>query len=152
MLFRSAITAAAAAALLITGCSSEDQQNASDTAGNLLTSANEAAGDVGNSIESASPGIQSSAAGALDRAGELFDDAKGETFVAAYKTQFASLADGKSDDDIKALLTSTCQQISDGADQPTVVASIQQEAANNGTNPSEDVANRIYDQAKIACP
>ncbi|MGU3432257.1 hypothetical protein ACNHUS_04495 [Actinomycetes bacterium M1A6_2h] len=146
------ISASAAATLLLTGCSSDDQQSASDTANNLLTSANNAAGGVVSSVESAAPGVKSSAASVAENAGGLFDDAKGAAFVAAYKAQFSSLADGKSDDDIKGLLTTTCQQISDGADESAVVTSIEQNAANNGTAPSADDAKKIYDQAKIACP
>lgn len=147
-----AVTAAAALALVLTGCSSEDQQSAQDTADNAAQSLGDAAEGALSSAQSAAPGVQSSAADALDDAGNVFDDAKRATFVAAYKAQFGTLAEGRSDEDIESLLTSICQQIDDGKAKDEVVTDIQSEATNGGNEPGPDVAGRIFDQAEVACP
>ena len=146
------VTAAAALTLVLSGCSSEDQQAAQDTAGNVAESAQNAAEGAVSSARSAAPGLGSSAESLGDRAGSVFDDAKRATFVAAYKAQFSALSEGKSDEEIEALLGGICQQISDGKDEAAIVTDIEAQATNNGTAPSADEAGRIFDQAKLACP
>lgn len=146
------VAVAAALSFVLTGCSSEDQQNAQDTAQNAADSLGDAAQGALDSAESAAPGLQSTAADALDSAGNTFDDAKRATFVAAYRAQFETLAEGRSDEDIEALLGSTCQQIADGRDEAEIKTEIESLATNNGNAPSADEANRIFDQAELACP
>ena len=146
------LAAAATLALVLGGCSSEDQQSAQDTANNAAESVGDAAQGALSSAQSAAPGIQSSAGSLADDAGNVFDDAKRATFVAAYKAQFSALSEGKSDEDIESLLGSICQQITDGKEKDAVVTDIRSQATNNGNEPGVDEAGRIYDQAKVACP
>ncbi|MGB3772237.1 MAG: hypothetical protein WBA00_13940 [Rhodococcus sp. (in: high G+C Gram-positive bacteria)] len=151
-LLSAGFAATAALALLLTGCSSEDQQSAENTVGNVADSIGNAAEGALSSAQSAAPGIQSSAESAADNAGSVFDDAKRSTFVAAYKAQFSALSEGRSDEDIESLLTSICQQIDDGKAKDAIVTDIQSQATNNGNEPGVDEAGRIYDQAQVACP
>lgn len=147
-----AFAATAALSLVLTGCSSEDQQSAQDTANNAAESVGDAAQGALSSAQSAAPGVQSSAGNLADDAGNVFDDAKRATFVAAYKAQFSTLSEGKSDEDIEGLLGSICQQITDGKDKDAVVTDIRSAATNNGNEPGVDEAGNIYEQAKVACP
>lgn len=120
--------------LVLAGCSSEDRSDANETLDGVAGSASSVASSVG------------------ERAGSLFDDVKVQAFVAAFRAQFGELADGRDDTAITNLLTSTCTEIAGGADESSVVADLEIEAASGDSRPSTEQAQRIYDQARLACP
>lgn len=134
MKFRTlALTSGLSLALVVAGCSSEDQSDANQTLDNAAGSASSVAASLG------------------EQAGNLFDDAKVEAFVVAFRAQFGALADSRDDNAIKALLNSTCAEIASGTDESTVVSELEVEAASGDVRPSTEQAQRIYDQAKLAC-
>lgn len=123
-----------AALFSLVGCSAEDRSEADQTLDNAASSASSVAGSVG------------------ERAGNLFDDAKVEAFVVAFRAQFGGLAENRDDNAIRNLLTSTCTEITSGTDESSVVADLEIEAASGDVTPSTEDAQRIYDQAALACP
>jgi hypothetical protein len=128
-----AVASGLSLALLVAGCSSDDRSDANQTLDNAAGSASSVAASLG------------------EQAGNLFDDAKVQAFVVAFRTQFGALAENRDDNAIKALLNSTCVEIASGADESTVVSELEVEAASGDARPSTEQAQRIYDQAKLAC-
>lgn len=120
--------------LVLVGCSSEDRSDANDTLDNAAGTASSVASSVG------------------ERAGSLFDDAKVHAFVVAFRAQFGALAESRDDNAIKNLLTSTCTEIASGTDESAVVAELEFEAASGENRPTTEQAQRIFDQAALACP
>lgn len=124
----------AVSSAILTGCSSQDRSEADDTLSDVAGSASSVASSVG------------------ERAGSLFDDAKVQGFVVAFRTQFGALADSRDDTAIENLLTSTCTEIASGTDESSIVSQLEIEAASGDAKPSTEQAQRIFDQAKLACP
>ncbi|WP_139279986.1 hypothetical protein [Rhodococcoides yunnanense] len=133
MLRKIAVTSTLSLALVLAGCSSDDQSDANQSLDNAASSASSVAASVG------------------EQAGNLFDDAKVTAFVVAFRAQFGALAENRDDNAIKSLLTSTCTEIAGGTDESAVVAQLEIEAASDDAKPSTEQAQRIYDQAKLAC-
>lgn len=131
---KSAVLSLGMCSLVLAGCSSQDQAAANDSLDNAAGSASSVAASVG------------------ERAGTLFDDAKVQAFVVAFRAQFGALAENRDDTAIKNLLTSTCTEIAAGTDESSVVAQLEVEAAAGDVGPSTEQAQRIFDQAKLACP
>lgn len=123
-----------ACSLVLAGCSSAEQSDAADSLDSVGASASSVVGDVG------------------DRAESLFDDAKVRTFVLAFRAQFGALADSRDDAAIEQLLTDTCAEIASGTDESAIVAELEVEAASEDVAPSTEQAQRIFDQAELACP
>ncbi|SNS40406.1 hypothetical protein [Rhodococcoides kyotonense] len=128
-----AITSGLSLALVLAGCSADDQADANQTLDNAAGSASSVAASVG------------------EQAGNLFDDAKVQAFVVAFRAQFGALAENRDDNAIKALLNSTCVEIASGTDESAIVSELEVEAASGDARPSTEQAQRIYDQAKLAC-
>lgn len=120
--------------LALAGCSTDDRSEANQSLDSVAGSASSIAASVG------------------ERAGGLLDEAKVGTFVAAFRAQFGGLAENRDDNAIKNLLTSTCTEIVNGADESAIVADLEVEAASGGVKPTTEQAQRIFDQAKLACP
>lgn len=80
------------------------------------------------------------------------EEAKLMAFVAAFRTGYSELAEGRSDEDIERIVTSSCSQLAAGADKETVTVEIEILAANDGTKPSSDQADSIYNLVAPACP
>lgn len=92
------------------------------------------------------------AGNAVTSAHTAMDDAKSAAFVASFKAAFSPLAEGRSDEDIKAILDDTCGDLDDSSDEQAVQADIKDRAENNGTEPTDNQARQIYEMAKVACP
>lgn len=134
MTARLAAVAVTACSIVLSGCSSAEQTDANQTLDSVGASASSVVGDVG------------------DRADTLFDDAKVRTFVVAFRAQFGALAENRDDAAIEELLTNTCAEIASGADESAIVAELEVEAASGDATPSTEQAQRIFDQAELACP
>ncbi len=131
---RLATVSAGVCSLVLAGCSSAEQTEANETVNSVGASASGVVGDVG------------------DRAESLFDDAEVRTFVLAFRAQFGALAESRDDAAIEELLTNTCAEIASGADESAIVAELEVEAASGEAKPSTEQAQRIFDQAELACP
>ncbi|MDJ0396684.1 hypothetical protein QMK17_25670 [Rhodococcus sp. G-MC3] len=125
--------------LVLVGCTT-DQSNAGDRPeqGTTLDDAAGTAGSVASTVG--------------ERAGSLFDDAKVRAFIVAFRAQYGALAENRDDNAIKNLLMSTCTEIASGTDESSVVADLELEAASGDARPSTEQAQRIFDQAELACP
>jgi hypothetical protein len=120
---------ATALALFVTGCS-DDEPTAQEATSSSASAAMSSARSTAESLQ--------------NKAGEMWDDAKVGGFVAAYKAAYAPLAEGKSDEDIKAILVDTCGDISDGKSEAEVKDELSERASNNGDKPSSMQVDTMY--------
>ncbi|WP_244165141.1 hypothetical protein [Rhodococcoides fascians] len=131
---RTAALSVVIGALLLAGCTAEDRS------------------DADRSLENAAGSASSIATSVRDRAGSVFDEAKVQAFVVAFRAQFGGLAEGRDDTAIENLLSSTCNEIAGGTPESDIVAQLEVEAAKGDAVPTTEQAQRIYDQAALACP
>ncbi|PTR42976.1 hypothetical protein C8K38_10953 [Rhodococcus sp. OK611] len=132
MMKSTALTIAAAGLVaLAAACGNDDDsQDAQDGTGAVMTGT----GAVMTTAESA------------------IDETKLAAFVAAFRTGYAELAQDRSDEDIEMIATQSCAHLAAGADKETVTVEIETLAANDGTKPSQEQAENIYNLVTPACP
>lgn len=135
---------ATAAALMLSGCGSDDSSNnATETAAAAITSAQSA-------IESAQEQAGSALQSAQERAGEALDSAKVATFVAAFKA--TDLGANLSDADIEAILSDTCDDLSGGMNDDEAKGALSERiTTDDGNSPSQMQLDAIFAAAKVAC-
>lgn len=154
MRIAAAVLAASAIALAVTGCSSSDDNannTATTTSPNLLDRAGSAVSSAANAAEGAISSAQGAVSSAKSAAGSAVDTAKVSSFTIAFKAAVPQLADGRSDAAIEDIYTQTCAAIDDGKDEAQVVSDLEVRAGNNGTNATQEQAQRIYNIAKPLC-
>nr|WP_232284747.1 MULTISPECIES: hypothetical protein [Rhodococcus] len=140
-------TVAIAAAFALTACSSDDTPSDED----VRSSADVAVTSVQEQAEGAISSVQSVASSAAERAGDIFDKAKLDVFVAAFRTGYPQLSADRETQDIESIVTETCPLIDEGASDQEVNAKVQEVAANGSTVPDEDQAARIAQLVRVAC-
>jgi hypothetical protein len=74
------------------------------------------------------------------------------SFAAAFRTGYSELAEDRSDEDIEKIVTESCSHLAAGADMETVTVEIETLAANDGTKPTPEQAENIYNLVAPACP
>jgi hypothetical protein len=138
MRIAAAAVAASATALvfLVSGCSEDEPTPQEATA---------------SSVEAAVTSARSTAESLQERAGELWDQGKVNGFVAAYKAAYPTLAQGRSDEDISAILTETCSDISDGKSEDEVKSTLADRATNEGDKPSSMQIDTMYVLIRPLC-
>ncbi|MFI6429824.1 hypothetical protein [Rhodococcus oryzae] len=149
----------AALALALTGCSSDEAtdntQTAKDKASAAMSSAAGAAGSAMTSAANAAEGAMSSAnaaaSTAVSKAKGALDSAKVATFTAAFKVANPDLAAGRDDEAIEDILAQTCADIDAGQSEQEIVSGLETRAENNGVKATPDQAQQIYNIAKPAC-
>ncbi len=95
--------------------------------------------------------MQSIASSAAERAGDIFDEAKLDVFVAAFRTGYPQLSADRETQDIESIVTETCPLIGEGASDQEVNAKVQEVATNGSTVPDDDQAARIAQLVRVAC-
>ncbi|NKR97551.1 hypothetical protein ACQ86I_10325 [Prescottella equi] len=81
-----------------------------------------------------------------------FDQAKIDAFVVAFRTGYSDLSEDRDDDSIENIVIASCNDLANGVSEEQVTEKIRVLAANKGTEPSQDQAERIYDIVTPACP
>ncbi|WP_226949774.1 hypothetical protein [Rhodococcus rhodochrous] len=142
-----AAVVAIAAAFALTACSSDDSSSNED----VRSSADVAVTSVQEQAEGAISSVQSIASSAAQRAGHIFDKAKLDIFVAAFRTGYPQLSADRETQDIESIVTETCPLIDEGASDQEVNAKVQEVATNGSTAPDEDQAARIAQLVRAAC-
>ncbi len=138
---------AIAAAVVLAACSAEDTPSEED----VRSSADVAVTSVQDQAEGAASSVQSIASSAADRAGDIFDEAKIDVFVAAFRAGFPSLSADRETQSIEAIVSETCPLIDGDASDREVNAKVAEVAANGSTVPDEDQAARIAQLVRVAC-
>lgn len=80
------------------------------------------------------------------------DQAKLDAFVVAFRTGYSDLSQDRDDDSIENIVITSCNDLANGVSEEQVTEKIRVLAANNGTEPSQDQAEQIYDIVTPACP
>ncbi|MFM1722481.1 MULTISPECIES: hypothetical protein [Rhodococcus] len=80
------------------------------------------------------------------------DQAKLDAFVVAFRTGYSDLSEDRDDDSIENIVITSCNDLANGVSEEQVTDKIRVLAANKGTEPSQDQAERIYDIVTPACP
>ncbi|CAM3052381.1 Lipoprotein [Prescottella defluvii] len=80
------------------------------------------------------------------------DQAKLDAFVVSFRTGYADLSADRDDDSIENIVITSCNDLANGVREEQVTEKIRVLAANNGTEPSQDQAEQIYDIVTPACP
>ena len=153
MRIAAAVLTASAIALAVTGCSSTDDTSGSSatTTANLLDGASSAVNDAAGAAQGAISSAQGAVTSARSAAGGAIDTAKVTSFTVAFKAAVPQLAEGRDDAAIQDIYSQTCAAITAGTAEAAVVASLEVSAANNGTNATQEQAQRIYNIAKPLC-
>ena len=81
-----------------------------------------------------------------------FDQAKLDAFVVAFRSGYSDLSEDRDDDSIENIVIASCNDLANGVSEEQVTEKIRVLAANKGTEPSQDQAERIYDIVTPACP
>lgn len=81
-----------------------------------------------------------------------FDQAKIDAFVVAFRSGYSDLSEDRDDDSIENIVIASCNDLANGVSEEQVTEKIRVLAANKGTEPSQDQAERIYDIVTPACP
>ncbi|QIX53940.1 hypothetical protein [Rhodococcus sp. DMU1] len=97
-----------------------------------------------------SPGAMATTA--ISGVDSAFDKTKLAAFVAAFRTGYSDLAQNRSDEDIEQIVIASCTDLANGVDEQTVTVRIQSLAAHEGTEPTPEQAERLYDLVTPACP
>lgn len=127
----------------LAGCS-DDNKSAAD---NAQASANAIISSANSAVESglsAIPSIPSDL-------GDAFDEGKLTAWVAIYRGGYPELAQGRSDEDIEAILTGTCKDISDGKSESEATAALVERAKNGETAVSDAEAPGLYAVVAAYC-
>ncbi|MEU5841969.1 hypothetical protein [Rhodococcus sp. NPDC047139] len=146
MRFPVAVTAMVAV-FALSACSSEDTPGEED----VRSSASVAVTSVQDQAEGAISSVQSVASSAADRAGDIFDEAKLDVFVAAFRAGFPALSADRETQSIESIVTEACPLIDAGASDQEVNAKVGELATNGSTVPDEDQAARIAQLVRVAC-
>ncbi|QCQ90202.1 hypothetical protein [Rhodococcus sp. SGAir0479] len=108
--------------------------------------------EVQSSASSVVSGLQQSASSAVSGLDRAWDNAKLATFVASFRTFYPNLASDRDDESIETVVKDTCSAIDSGASAEEQVAKVKETAANGGTEPTDEQADRILQMVKPACP
>ena len=92
------------------------------------------------------------AGGVATSASSAVDNAKLMAFVVAFRTGYSDLAENRSDEDIEEIVTESCAHLAAGADKQTVTVDIETLAANDGTKPTPEQSENIYNLVAPSCP
>lgn len=133
----------AGAVLPLAGCGDGNDDNTDTT---MQTSMEMPATTETESEESAPTSITST-----DQLG-TFDQAKLDAFVVAFRSGYSDLSEDRDDDSIENIVIASCNDLANGVSEEQVTEKIRVLAANKGTEPSQDQAERIYDIVTPACP
>ncbi|WP_137724999.1 hypothetical protein [Prescottella subtropica] len=96
--------------------------------------------------------IEATASTALSSIGAAWDDAKLSVFVAAFREAYPDLSSNRDDDAIRAIVKDTCTARDAGADEATLLATVEKTAADGATAPTREQAERILQMVRLACP
>ncbi|NKS72589.1 hypothetical protein GS966_13805 [Rhodococcus hoagii] len=133
----------AGAVLPLAGCGDGNDDNTDTT---MQTSMEMPATTETESEESAPTSVTST-----DQLG-TFDQAKLDAFVVAFRSGYSDLSEDRDDDSIENIVIASCNDLANGVSEEQVTERIRVLAANKGTEPSQDQAERIYDIVTPACP
>ena len=133
----------AGAVLPLAGCGDGNDDNTDNT---MQTSMEMPATTETESEESAPTSVTST-----DQLG-TFDQAKLDAFVVAFRSGYSDLSEDRDDDSIENIVIASCNDLANGVSEEQVTEKIRVLAANKGTEPSQDQAERIYDIVTPACP
>ena len=133
----------AGAVLPLAGCGDGNDDNTDTT---MQTSMEMPATTETESEESAPTSVTST-----DQLG-TFDQAKLDAFVVAFRSGYSDLSEDRDDDSIENIVIASCNDLANGVSEEQVTEKIRVLAANKGTEPSQDQAERIYDIVTPACP
>ena len=153
MRIAAAVLATSAVALALTGCTSSNDESTTTatTTANLLDRASSAVSSAAGAAQGAISSAQGAVSSAQSAVGGAVDTAKVTSFTLAFKAAVPQLAEGRDDDAIQDIYSQTCAAITAGTAEAAVVASLEVSAANNGTNATQEQAQRIYNIAKPLC-
>ena len=104
-----------------------------------------------SSASAAATSARSSMESLQNKAGEMLDQGKVNTFVLGFKAGYPSLAEGRSDEEIKEILADTCSDIADGKSDDEAKAALAERVTNNGDKPSDMQTSSLYLLAKPLC-
>ena len=96
--------------------------------------------------------VQETASSAASGIAGAWDEAKLTAFVAAFRTAYPNLSSDRDDASIESIVVQTCPDIDSGASDEELVAKVPAVAANGGTAPTGDQAQRILQLVRPACP
>ncbi|NKS87129.1 hypothetical protein GS571_20280 [Rhodococcus hoagii] len=133
----------AGAVLPLAGCGDGNDDNTDTT---MQTSMEMPATTETESEESTPTSVTST-----DQLG-TFDQAKLDAFVVAFRSGYSDLSEDRDDDSIENIVIASCNDLANGVSEDQVTEKIRVLAANKGTEPSQDQAERIYDIVTPACP
>ncbi|WP_433703190.1 hypothetical protein [Prescottella equi] len=133
----------AGAVLPLAGCGDGNDDNTDTT---MQTSMEMPATTEPKSEESTPTSVTST-----DQLG-TFDQAKLDAFVVAFRSGYSDLSEDRDDDSIENIVIASCNDLANGVSEEQVTEKIRVLAANKGTEPSQDQAERIYDIVTPACP
>ncbi|MBM4693670.1 hypothetical protein GS434_08045 [Rhodococcus hoagii] len=133
----------AGAVLPLAGCGDGNDDNTDTT---MQTSMEMPATTETESEESTPTSVTST-----DQQG-TFDQAKLDAFVVAFRSGYSDLSEDRDDDSIENIVIASCNDLANGVSEEQVTEKIRVLAANKGTEPSQDQAERIYDIVTPACP
>ncbi|WP_238773141.1 hypothetical protein [Prescottella equi] len=133
----------AGAVLPLAGCGDGNDDNTDTT---MQTSMEMPATTETESEESTPTSVTST-----DQLG-TFDQAKLDAFVVAFRSGYSDLSEDRDDDSIENIFIASCNDLANGVSEEQVTEKIRVLAANKGTEPSQDQAERIYDIVTPACP
>ncbi|NKS54051.1 hypothetical protein GS500_13795 [Rhodococcus hoagii] len=133
----------AGAVLPLAGCGAGNDDNTDTT---MQTSMEMPATTETESEESTPTSVTST-----DQLG-TFDQAKLDAFVVAFRSGYSDLSEDRDDDSIENIVIASCNDLANGVSEEQVTEKIRVLAANKGTEPSQDQAERIYDIVTPACP
>ncbi|WP_145237246.1 hypothetical protein [Prescottella equi] len=133
----------AGAVLPLAGCGDGNDDNTDTT---MQTSMEMPATTETESEESTPTSVTST-----DQLG-TFDQAKLDAFVVAFRSGYSDLSEDRDDDSIENIVIASCNDLANGVSEEQVTEKIRVLAANKGTEPSQDQAERIYDIVTPVCP
>ncbi|BCN84007.1 hypothetical protein [Prescottella equi] len=133
----------AGAVLPLAGCGDGNDDNTDTT---MQTSMEMPATTETESEESTPTSVTST-----DQLG-TFDQAKLDAFVVAFRSGYSDLSEDRDDHSIENIVIASCNDLANGVSEEQVTEKIRVLAANKGTEPSQDQAERIYDIVTPACP
>lgn len=138
---------AVAAAILVAGCGNSDDGKESAPA----TTPPAASSTPAVTQAPAASAAASSPAAASTRS-DRPTAADTTAFVAAFRSAYPELSNGRRDNPIANLLANTCQEISIGKEPHIIVSNTGKRAAYQDVSPTPEQAQAIYDLVTEHCP
>ncbi|MFX1787106.1 hypothetical protein [Prescottella equi] len=134
---------AVAAAILVAGCSNSDdgKESTSPAASSTAVVTQAPTASAAASSPSAAPARNDEPTAADTTA-----------FVAAFRSAYPELSNGRRDNPIANLLANTCQEISIGKEPHIIVSNTGKRAAYQDVSPTPEQAQAIYDLVSEHCP